>query len=158
MSSNKHRIIRVNLDEGGVIRRHPDVEQERTVALYDLLEQNRFALVDASPGPYSLSLRLEESRLVFDVRDETEAPLGKVSLELRPFRSVIKDYFTVCESYYDAIKRASLSQIEAIDMGRRSLHNEGAEMLRTRLENQVELDEDTARRLFTLLCVLHLRG
>lgn len=158
MSLKKHRIVRVNLDEGGVIRRHPDVEQERAVALYDLIEQNHFALVGAAAGPYSLLLRLEESRLVLDVRDETEAPLGKVSLELRPFRRVIKDYFTVCESYYDAIKRASLSQIEAIDMGRRSLHNEGAELLRLRLESQVEVDQDTARRLFTLLCVLHLRG
>src|SRR5690606_29952914 len=108
--------------------------------------------------PYCLYLSIEENRLVVDVRTESEKPVLKAILSLTPFRRIIKDYFTVCESYYEAIKRASPSQIEAIDMGRRSLHNEGSELLRERLDGKIELDANTARRLFTLFCVLHIRG
>jgi len=152
------RIVRVTLDERTVVRRSPEVEHERAVAIFDLLEENVFAPVGHACGPYSLHLGIEENRLVIDIRTEAEEPLGRVALALSAFRRVVKDYFTVCESYYAAIKRASPAQIEAIDMGRRSLHNEGAELLRDRLADKVEIDLDTARRLFTLVCVLHIRG
>ncbi|GIK95889.1 MAG: UPF0262 protein [Alphaproteobacteria bacterium] len=152
------RIVNVSLDERMVVRRSPEVEHERAVAIFDLIEENDFALVDATEGPYSLHLSIEENRLVIDVRHADETPLNKVMISLSPFRRVVKDYFTVCESYYQAIKRASPSQIEAIDMGRRGLHNEGSELLRERLAGKIEMDENTARRLFTLICVLHIRG
>ena len=109
-------------------------------------------------GPYSLHLGIEENRLVIDIRSEAEEPLGKVILALSPFRRIVKDYFQICESYYHAIKSASPSQIEAIDIGRRGLHNEGSDLLRERLAGKIELDSNTARRLFTLICVLHIRG
>jgi uncharacterized protein (UPF0262 family) len=141
-----------------VVRRSPEIEHERAVAIYDLIEENCFAPVGDECGPYSLFLAIEENRLVFDIRREDEAPVGKVMLALGPFRRVVKDYFTVCESYYAAIRNASPSQIEAIDMGRRGLHNEGADLLRERLVGKIETDSNTARRLFTLICVLHLRG
>jgi len=152
------RIVNVSLDERMVVRRSPEVEHERAVAIFDLIEENDFTLVGATEGPYSLHLSIEENRLVIDVRHADETPLNKVMISLSPFRRVVKDYFTVCESYYQAIKRASPSQIEAIDMGRRGLHNEGSELLRERLAGKIEMDENTARRLFTLICVLHIRG
>ncbi|MGH6931540.1 MAG: UPF0262 family protein [Dongiaceae bacterium] len=152
------RIVKVALDEHSVVRRSPEVEHERAVAIYDLIEENCFAPVGDDGGPYSLLLAIEENRLVFDIRREDEAPVGKVILALGPFRRVVKDYFTVCESYYAAIKNSSPSQIEAIDMGRRGLHNDGADLLRERLAGKIETDANTARRLFTLICVLHLRG
>jgi len=151
-------IVKVTLDERSVVRRSPEVEHERAVAIFDLIEENFFAPVGHSGGPYCLYLSIEENRLVVDVRTENEKPVLKAILSLTPFRRIIKDYFTVCESYYEAIKRASPSQIEAIDMGRRSLHNEGSELLRERLDGKIELDANTARRLFTLICVLHIRG
>jgi len=150
-------IANVTLDEKTVVRRSPDVEHERAVAIYDLLEQNTFAPVGDYQGPYNLHLRLEESRLILDIRDTAETRLGQVGMSLSPFRRIIKDYFTVCESYFEAIKTASPSKIEAIDMGRRGLHNEGSELLQDRLSEKVAMDFDTARRLFTLLCVLHIR-
>jgi uncharacterized protein (UPF0262 family) len=130
------------------------------VAIFDLLEENTFRLsrAGAHPGPYHVSLRLAEDRLLMDIRDTGEAQVHQIALAVKPFRMVIKDYFIVCESYYDAIKTSSPSQIEAIDMGRRALHNEGAQMLMERLLAEAELDQLTARRLFTLLCVLHMRG
>lgn len=152
------RIINVSLDERTVVRRSPEVEHERAVAIFDLIEENQFALLDGVTGPYSLHLSIEENRLVIDVRDAGESPVDKVTISLSPFRRVVKDYFTVCESYYQAIKRSSPSQIEAIDMGRRGLHNEGSELLRERLAGKIEMDGNTARRLFTLICVLHIRG
>ncbi|MFZ5789798.1 MAG: UPF0262 family protein [Pseudomonadota bacterium] len=158
MASPGNRITRVTLDERSVVRRNPEVEHERAVAIYDLIEENSFAVVDGPAGPYSLALGIEDSRLVFDIRNEAEEPLTKLILSLTPFRRIVKDYFTICESYYAAIKRSSPSQIEAIDMGRRGLHNEGAELLRERLAGKIELDANTARRLFTLICVLHIRG
>jgi len=152
------RIAKVTLDERTVVRRSPEVEHERAVAIFDLIEENHFAPVGDHGGPYSLHLGIEENRLVLDIRTEADDPLGKVILALSPFRRVVKDYFTICESYYHAIKTASPSQIEAIDMGRRGLHDEGAVLLRERLAGKIELDSNTARRLFTLICVLHIRS
>jgi len=158
VSESRHRIVKIDLDERTVVRRNPDVEHERAVAIFDLLEENHFEPVGAFDGPYHLLLAIEENRLVFDIRAEAGDPLAKVTLPLTPFRTVVKDYFTVCESYYTAIKRASVTQIEALDMGRRALHNEGSDLLRERLEGKIALDQNTARRLFTLICVLHIRG
>ena len=152
------RIAKVTLDERTVVRRSPEVEHERAVAIFDLIEENHFAPIGEHGGPYSLHLGIEENRLVLDIRTEGDEPLGKVILALSPFRRVVKDYFTVCESYYHAIKRASPSQIEAIDMGRRGLHDEGAALLRERLSGKIDVDSNTARRLFTLICVLHIRS
>lgn len=156
--SNCRRISKVSLDERTVVRRSAEVEHERAVAIFDLIEENRFAPAGCDGGPFSLHLSIQENRLVFDIRTEDENPIGRVLLALGPFRRVVKDYFTVCESYYAAIKTASPSQIEAIDMGRRGLHDEGAELLRERLAGKIEIDGNTARRLFTLICVLHIRG
>jgi uncharacterized protein (UPF0262 family) len=159
-TSRARSIVRIDLDERSFLRRRPEVEHEREIALFDLLEENTFVLrgEGLATGPYHLRLALAEDRLVFEVCDTAEAQLARIVLAVKPFRMVIKDYFLVCESYFDAIKAASPSQIEAIDMGRRALHNEGAMMLKDRLEERVELDHDTARRLFTLLCVLNMRG
>jgi len=156
----RRSIVKIQLDEKSFLRRRPEVEHEREVALYDLLEENVFVLKGEQPlpGPYHLKLGLSEDRLIFDVRDTDEAPCREIVLAVRPFRMIIKDYFMVCESYFDAIRAASPSHIEAIDMGRRGLHNEGAQMLRERLAEHVELDLGTSRRFFTLLCVLHMRG
>jgi uncharacterized protein (UPF0262 family) len=154
----RQRIVKIELDERTVVRRNLDVEHERAVAIFDLLEENSFALIDEDAGPYQLHLAIEENRLVFDVRREDGGPLQKVQMPLTPFRGIVKDYFTVCESYYAAIKRSSPSQIEALDMGRRAVHDEGSELLRERLDGKIGLDKNTARRLFTLICVLHIRG
>jgi uncharacterized protein (UPF0262 family) len=155
----RRRICEVTLDERTVVRRSPEVEHERAVAIFDLIEESHFAPVgDDAHGPYSLHLGIVENRLVMDVRTEQGRELSKVILALSPFRRIVKDYFTVCESYYQAIRSASPSQIEAIDMGRRGLHNEGSDLLRERLADKIELDPTTARRLFTLICVLHIRG
>ena len=158
MAEKRRRLVDVTLDESGVLRRSAEVEHERAVAIYDLLEANDFALVDGEDGPYALRLGIQENRLTLDVRDGKERRLSMLRLPLTPFRSIIRDYFTVCESYYEAIKTASPARIEAIDVGRRSLHDEGAELLRERLAKRVDIDGDTARRLFTLICVLHVRG
>ena len=139
------------------MRLSADIEHERKVAIFDLLEENYFEPVGAPSGPFRLDLGLEENRLVFDIRAENGAAIGKVGLSLSPFRQIIKDYFLICESYYSAIRSAPPAQIEAIDMGRRGLHNEGSELLRERLKGKIEVDHDTARRLFTLVCALHLR-
>jgi uncharacterized protein (UPF0262 family) len=155
MSAKARRIIDIVLDEESVARRSPEVEHERAVALFDLIEENDFALV-GTPGPYRLRIGIFEQRLVFDVRDEGDTKLRDIVLSLTPFRKVVKDYFLVCESYYAAIKKLSPSQIEALDMGRRGLHNEGSELLRERLDGKIEIDLDTARRLFTLICALHI--
>ncbi|MCG8356338.1 MAG: UPF0262 family protein [Kiloniellales bacterium] len=154
----QQRIADIVLDEKSVVRRNPDVEHERAVAIYDLLEENYFAPVGDYRGPYRLRLAIEENRLQFHINSEGDTQLGTVTLPLSPFRRIDKDYFTVCETYFEAIKTASPSRIEAIDMGRRGLHNEGSELLRDRLDGKIEIDFDTARRLFTLICVLHIRG
>ena len=155
MTAKARRIIDIVLDEESVARRSPEVEHERAVALFDLLEEIDFALV-GTPGPYRLRIGIFEQRLVFDVRDTDDTKLRDIVLSLTPFRKVVKDYFLVCESYYAAIKKLSPSQIEALDMGRRGLHNEGSELLRERLDGKIEIDLDTARRLFTLICALHI--
>jgi uncharacterized protein (UPF0262 family) len=155
---NRFRLTAVTLDEHTVVRRTREIEQEREIAIYDLLEGNNFQLVGSEGGPYHLVLGIEENRLVFDIQLEDEIAHGKVMLSLTPFRSVIKDYFLICDSYYKAIRTAPPSQIEALDMARRASHNEGSELLKTRLEGKIAVDFDTARRLFTLICVLHLKG
>ncbi|MBB5706003.1 UPF0262 family protein [Sphingopyxis panaciterrulae] len=160
--SNQQRIIAVELDEGSIVWRNADVEQERRVAIFDLIEQNRFAPqrvhTDGYAGPYRLTLRVEEGRLVFDIGRADGAPLESVILGLGRFRRPIRDYFAICDSYYQAIRTATAQQIETVDMARRALHNEAAEMLVERLDGKIEVDFDTARRLFTLICVLHIKS
>jgi uncharacterized protein (UPF0262 family) len=155
---SEQRITNITLDERTVVRRNADIEHERAVAIFDLLEENSFTPAAGYPGPFHLRLGIEENRLILDVRREDGDPLERIMLPLTPFRSIVKDYFLICESYFNAIRRSTPSQIEAIDMGRRGLHNEGSEMLRERLADKVTIDLNTARRLFTLLCVLHIRG
>lgn|SRR5690348_4936081 len=152
------RLVSVVLDEASVVRRTREIEQEREIAIYDLLESNSFTPTGSGGGPYNLVLAVAENRLVFDIRLSDDTPHGKVMLSLTPFRRVIKDYFLVCESYYKAIRNAPPSQIEALDMGRRGLHDEGSKVLKERLTGKIDIDFDTARRLFTLICVLHLKG
>ncbi|MPZ10501.1 MAG: UPF0262 family protein [Kiloniellaceae bacterium] len=152
------RLSNITLDDSAVIRRSPEVEHERAVAIYDLLEDNAFRPLGDYAGPYHLHLSITENRLQMEIRDESGGALDTVALPLLPFRRVIRDYFAVCESYYEAIKTASPARIEAIDMGRRGLHDEGSELLRERLDGKIEIDFQTARRLFTLICVLHIRG
>jgi len=154
----KRRLVAVTLDEESIGRSGPDAEHERAVAIYDLIEQNLFAPVGHDGGPYALALSITENRLVFDVRLRDGTPVVAHLFSLTPFRRLVKDYFLICESYYSAIRTATPSQIEAIDMGRRGLHNEGSELLMERLKEKIDLDFDTARRLFTLICVLHWKG
>ena len=155
----KHSIVQVFLDEDSIIRRSPEAEQERAVAIFDFLESNHFAPTGDLEGPFHLHLRIEDhSRLVLDIRSEQDESLREIGLPLLPLRRLIRDYFQICESYYDAIKKLTPSQIETIDMARRGLHNEGSEILAERLKDSVEVDYETARRLFTLVCVLHIRG
>ncbi len=155
---DRRRIVEISLDERTVVRRSADVEHERAVAIYDLTEENYFFPVEDDSGPYHLHLAIAENRLLFDIRSDADDPVATVTLPLLPFRRIVKDYFVVCESYFEAIRTASPSKIEAIDMGRRGLHDEGSELLRDRLDGKIEVDFDTARRLFTLICVLHIRG
>jgi uncharacterized protein (UPF0262 family) len=155
---NTPRLIDVQLVEKTVVRRRPEAEHERKVAIFDLIEANRFSPDVDHPGPYKLYLSAEETRLIFDIRAPDDVELARVPLALQPFRGIVKDYFKVCESYYQAIKTATPSRIEAIDMGRRGLHDEGSRLLKTELAGRIDIDHDTARRLFTLLCVLHIRG
>jgi uncharacterized protein (UPF0262 family) len=158
-ADERHRIVHVALDERSVLRRKPEVEHERAVAIFDLLEENHFKPAEcAESGPFHLHLGIEDNRLVLDVRDVLDQGLTRIQLPVSTFKTIVRDYFMICDSYYQAIRKASPSQIEAIDMGRRGLHNEGAELLRERLAEKVEIDRNTARRLFTLVCVLHIRG
>jgi uncharacterized protein (UPF0262 family) len=152
------RLVKITFDEASIGRSSQDIEHERAVAIYDLLEDNSFTPVDYDEGPYVLRLGITENRLVFDIRREDDTPLMAHLLSLTPFRRIVKDYFMICDSYYKAIRTATPSQIEAIDMGRRGLHNEGSELLMERLKEKIEVDFDTARRLFTLICVLHWKG
>jgi uncharacterized protein (UPF0262 family) len=152
----KHRLQNVEIDEESLAAVSRDQEQERQIAVFDLLEENYFHPEGADGGPYDLRMGLMENRLVLDVKGP--AYEKRHILSLSPFRSIIKDYFMICDSYYQAIRSASPQQIEAMDMGRRGLHNEGSQLLRTRLAGKVETDLDTARRLFTLICALHWRG
>jgi uncharacterized protein (UPF0262 family) len=154
----ERRIAGITLDEHTVVRRSPDIEHERAVAIFDLLEENRFAPASGLDGPFHLHLAIEENRLSIEVRSAANGAGETIVLPLAPFRGIVRDYFMICENYYQAIRRASLAQIEAIDVGRRSLHDEGSTLLMERLAEKVVIDHDTARRLFTLICVLHLRG
>lgn len=159
MSEERRRIAKVELDERSIVRRSVEVEHEKAVAIYDLLESNYFTpweLETQEAGPYRLQLSLADNRLVLDITCVEGKGEARVMLPLAPFRTLIKDYFTVCESYYNAIKHASPMQIEALDMGRRAIHNEASELMRERLEGKIGLDLNTARRLFTLVCVLHI--
>ena len=163
MTQTGHRIARVEIDNPGVVRYHPDVEREIEVAIYDLVESNVFApdaghFGPAPDGPYVLVLRAQGRQLQFDIATEAGDAVGTLPLPMTPFRKTIKDYFTVCESYYEAIRSASPTQIEALDMGRRGLHNEGSDRLRDMLDGRITVDHDTARRLFTLICALHIRA
>lgn len=163
MSSDSNRIARVEINNPGVVRYHPDVEREIQVAIFDLTDENTFApdvthFTDAGPGPYNLILRVQGRQLVFEISTESGEAIGAMPLPLTPFRKTIKDYFTICESYYEAIRSSSPAQIEAIDMGRRGLHNEGSDRLRELLAGRIEIDHDTSRRLFTLICALHIRA
>ncbi len=158
MAEPDSRIVAVELDERTVIWRNADVEQERRVAIFDLLEGNMFRPVEvAGEGPWRLVLRVEDGRLAMDLREEGGSAEGSVLLGLAPFRRVVREYFAICDSYYKAIRNASPSAIETIDMARRGIHNSAAELLIERLDGRVEMDFDTARRLFTLICVLHIR-
>jgi uncharacterized protein (UPF0262 family) len=157
-TAHSARIVDLRIGSASVVRWSPDVEHERRVAVFDLLEDNLFELPSGPPGPYRVVLSLRDANLVFDVSTEDGGQRAGFHLSMRPFRRIIKDYFVVCEGYYHAIKTASPSRIEAIDMGRRGLHDEGAEMLLEALAGKARIDLDTARRLFTLLCVLHIRG
>jgi uncharacterized protein (UPF0262 family) len=156
--SESKRLVNVTLDEASIGRANPDVEHERAVAIYDLLEENRFEPVGDEGGPYALRIALAENRLVFEVTREDGTSVITHLLSLTPFRRVVKDYFLICESYYAAIKIESPSRIEAIDMGRRGLHNDGSTLLMERLKDKIDVDFDTARRLFTLICALHWKG
>jgi uncharacterized protein (UPF0262 family) len=157
-AAGKARLVDVVLDES-IGRATPDIEHERAVAIFDLVEENSFRPVsDESEGPYRLKLSLAESRLVFGIARENGEEVVTHILSLTPFRRIVKDYFMICESYYEAIRHSTPSQIEAIDMGRRGLHNEGSQTLMDRLAGKIDMDFDTARRLFTLVCVLHWRG
>ncbi|MBA4100231.1 MAG: hypothetical protein C0484_26090 [Rhodospirillum sp.] len=151
------RIVSIHLEDAAALRQSAEAEQERAVAIFDLIEENEFVPSIEHPGPYHLILAVADNKLVFDVRDTGDQEIYKFILSMTPFRRIIKEYFDVCESYFAAIKASSLSQIEAIDMGRRGLHNEGSEILRDRLAGKVEMDFGTARRLFTLICALHMK-
>jgi uncharacterized protein (UPF0262 family) len=157
--SEDARLIEVTLDEASLGRDNVEVEHERKVAIFDLLEKNQFALEGhEEAGPYTLHLSLADNRLVFSVADGDGAALQHVMLSLSPFRRIVKDYFLICDSYYEAIKTQPASKIEAIDMGRRGLHDEGSHLLMERLKGKIAVDIATARRLFTLLCALHWKG
>jgi uncharacterized protein (UPF0262 family) len=157
-ASNKARLIAITLDERSIVRGNANVEHEREVAIFDLLEGNSFALDGRDEGPYKLTLGIAEDRLVLSVGNETVDPLVTHVLSLSPFRRLIKDYFIVCDSYYAAIRSAPPSRIQSIDMGRRALHDDGSRVLVERLKGKIAVDRDTARRLFTLICALHWKG
>ena len=160
------RIASLTLDQASIRRSNPNIQHEREVAIYDILDGNHFAVEGRNDGPYALRLGLAEDRLVLHISSEAGGGEGSVGegnpvtymLSLSPFRRIIKDYFLVCESYYQAIRTATPSRIQAIDMGRRGLHDEGSRVLLERLKGKVEVDHDTARRLFTLICALHWKG
>jgi uncharacterized protein (UPF0262 family) len=149
-----NRLIAIEIDESIGRSASPEAEHERKTAIFDLLEDNRFQLCNGVAGPYHLILANLENRLVFDVRNQAQQNIVAFGLSMSPFRRIVKDYFDICGSYYDAIRTANPGQIETIDMARRGLHNEGSEILRERLKGKAEMDLDTARRLFTLVCAL----
>jgi uncharacterized protein (UPF0262 family) len=155
---DRRRIAEITLDEHSVLRRSPEIEHERAVAIADLLRENSFAPASGREGPFRLHLAIKENRLHLDISSEADGSREAIVLPLGPFRGIVRDYFILCESYYAATRRAGVAQIEALDVGRRSLHDEGSALLCERLGDKVAIDHDTGRRLFTLICVLHLRG
>jgi uncharacterized protein (UPF0262 family) len=157
-AGGKKRLVKVTLDEESIGRANADVEHEREVAIYDLLEQNSFAPLGDEGGPYTLHLSINSNRLVFDIRLEDGTPVMAHLFSLTPLRRIVKDYYIICDSYYQAIRTATPDKIEAIDMGRRAIHDDGSRILMERLKDKVTVDVDTARRLFTLICVLHWKG
>ncbi len=157
-SGNPRRLVAVTLDEASIGRSGPDVEHERAVAIYDLLEANHFDPVNEAKGPFKLRLSITGHRLAFDIRRANDQPVMTHLLSLTPLRRIVKDYYMVCDSYYEAIRTATPDRIEALDMARRALHDEGSQLLSERLKRKVDVDFDTARRLFTLICVLHWKG
>lgn len=157
MAAGDFRLCDVVLDES-IGRSTPDVEHERAVAIFDLIEENSFEPIGHVGGPYRLNISLVDAKLVFSITTEEGTDVATHILSLTPFRRIIKDYFLICESYYEAIRSSTPSQIEAIDMGRRGIHNDGSETLMDRLSGKIKMDFDTARRLFTLVCVLYWRG
>jgi uncharacterized protein (UPF0262 family) len=157
-AAGTQRLISVTLDEASIGRSNEDVEHEREVAIYDLLEMNTFMPAGHDGGPYALHLSVNGNRLVFDIRLEDGSPVMAHLFSLSPLRRIVKDYYMICDSYYAAIRTATPDKIEAIDMGRRGIHNEGSQILMDRLKEKVTIDIDTARRLFTLICVLHWKG
>lgn len=156
--SSSQRIIAVDIDDATLSAAGPDAEHERRVAIFDLLEDNSFSIVDGPEGPYRLNLSRSDNRLVIEISNEGEEHLHTFILSLAPFRRIVKDYFMICDSYYDAIRHHSPHQIEAIDMARRGVHNEGSELLSVRLSGKIDTDFDTSRRLFTLICALHAKS
>ena len=158
VAGDEERIVEITLDEHTVLRRAVEIEHERAAAISDLLRENRFAPVSGRRGPFRVHLAIAENRLNLEIGSLADGTRETITLPLAPFRGIVKDYFMVCESYYAAAKKAGLAQIEALDAGRRSLHDEGSALLRERLADRVAIDHDTARRLFTLICVLHLKG
>ena len=156
--NSKARLVAINLDEASIGRANRNIEHEREVAIYDILESNKFELEGREGGPYVLNLGLIEDRLVFAVAQQGGDDTFTVVLSLTPLRRIIKDYFIVCESYYEAIRAAPPSRIQSIDMGRKALHDEGSRVLLERLKGKISVDGDTARRLFTLICALHWKG
>lgn len=159
MSDSGDRLCRIDIDDSAMAPPTPEMEQDRRVAVFDLLEENRFTLPDrddqsAPSGPYALLLALRDKRLVFDITTEAGDKVAEFHLSMGPFRQTVKDYFQICASYFDAVKRLPAAQIEAIDMARRGIHNEGARILQERLAGKAVIDTDTSRRLFTLICAL----
>ena len=157
---SEHRLASVDLDAATLPAATAEIEHERRVAIFDLIEKNSFEPAGADGGPYDLKLSLQDNRLVFDITGQgTHEDFARTyALSLTPLKGVLKDYLMICDSYYEALRGSSPSQIEAVDMGRRGLHNEGADLLETRLDGKVAIDHETARRLFTLVCALYRRG
>ena len=158
LPNSPHRLVKITFDGASLGRGRPNIEHEREVAIYDILDGNTFVLTGRDEGPYKLKLSVAEDRLVLMVGNESVDMLVTHVLSLSPLRRIVRDYFIVCESYYQAIRTAPPSKIQAIDMGRRGLHDEGSRLLAERLDGKVSLDHDTARRLFTLICALHWKG
>jgi uncharacterized protein (UPF0262 family) len=155
---DRSRLVAITLDDTSIARANATMRQEREMAIYDILDANQFVLEDRDDGPYKLNLSIADDRLVMAVGTEAIDVVSTFVLSLTPLRRIMKDYFTVCDSYYQAIRTSPPSRIQAIDMGRRSLHDDGSRLLVERLKGKITVDHDTARRLFTLICALHWRG
>lgn len=157
-ADNGQRIVHISLDDPALVARNPDIEHERRVAIFDLIESNHFELVGGPRGPYRLVLSLADRGILFAVSGQAGEKLADIELSMTPFRRNIRDYFMICESYFDAIRTAAPERVETIDQARRALHDESAQLLKTRLADKVVVDDNTARRLFTLMSVLQMRG